>query len=248
MRNWFLLFLCLCLFTPVVPVDLSAATKQSQKKSKKKQTPAQRKREAERKKQISERAAALRKKKVEQEASEEREKKDADNERINLQVAEIKKDIKFESYRLDDVELELKKISTARNVITQSIGRALSKPEKLALAEARNKLLRINEQVDAKKEQTKEAYRILGRLKIVCGKYLDSKGVPGKGKKLFESYENALIDVRRDFSAVESTIRKMKSYNSNYARLVLPIISDFVQAGINFANKEKELIKKLGAL
>ena len=248
MKTWFRLFLCLCLLTPFVPVDLTGAPKQSQKKSKKKQTPAQRKKEAERKKQMAERAAAVRKKKAQEDAREEKEKKDAENERINLQVAEIKKDIKFASYRLDDVELELKKISTARNVITQSIARALSKPEKLVLAEARNKLLRINEQVDAKKEQTKEAYRILGRLKIVCGKYLDSKGVSGKGKKLFESYENALIDVRRDFSSVESTIRKMKSYNSNYARLVLPIISDFVQAGINFADKEKELIKKLGAL
>ena len=130
MKNWFRLFLCFCLLIPVVPVDLSAAPKQVQKKSKKKQTPAQRKREAERKKQIAERAAAVRKKKAEEEAREEKEKKDAENERIHLQVAEIKKDIKFASFRLDDVELELKKLSSGRNVITQSIVRALSKPEK----------------------------------------------------------------------------------------------------------------------
>jgi hypothetical protein len=248
MKTWFRLFLCLCLLTPVVPVDLTGAPKQSQKKSKKKQTPAQRKKEAERKKQMAERAAAVRKKKAQEDAREEKEKKDAENERINLQVAEIKKDIKFASYRLDDVELELKKISTARNVITQSIARALSKPEKPALAEARNKLLRIKEQVDAKKEQTKEAYQILGRLKIVCGKYLESNGVPGTGKKLFEAYENALLEVKRDFGSVESTIRKMKSYQSNYAGLVLPIISEFVQSGIQFSEKEEELIRKLRSL
>ena len=157
MKNWFRFLICLSLSTPVVPVDLSGAPKQSQKKSKKKQTPAQRKKEAERKKQMSERAAALRKKKAQEDAREEKEKKDAENERINLQVAEIKKNIKFASYRLDDVELELKKISTARNVITQSIARAMSKPEMPALAEARNKLLRIKEQVDAKQKQTQEA-------------------------------------------------------------------------------------------
>ena len=102
--------------------------------------------------------------------------------------------------------------------------------------------------MDAKQEQTREAYRILGRLKIVCGKYLESKGVPGNGKKLFEAYENALLDVKRDFGSVESTIRKMKSYQSNYARLVIPIISEFVQSGIQFSEKEEELIRKLRSL
>ena len=248
MKNWFRLFLCFCLLIPVVPVDLSSAPKQVQKKSKKKQTPAQRKREAERKKQMAERAAAVRKKKAEEEAREEKEKKEAENDRIHTQVAEIKKDIKFASFRLDDVELELKKLSSASNVITQSIVRALSKPEKPVLAEARNKLVRIKQQVDAKKEQTKEAYRILGRLKTVCGKYLDAKGLPVNSRKLFEAYENALLDVKRDFSLVESTIRKMKSYQSNYARLVLPIISEFVQSGIQFSEKEEELIRKLRSL
>ena len=248
MKNWFRFLICLSLITPVIPVDLSGAPKQTQKKTKKKQAPAQRKKEAERKKQMAERAAAVRKKKAQEDAREEKEKKEEEDERINLQVAEIKKDIKFASYRLDDVELELKKISTGRNVISQSIARTLSKPEKPVLAEARNKLLRIKEQVDAKQEQTREAYRILGRLKIVCGKYLESKGVPGNGKKLFEAYENALLDVKRDFGSVESTIRKMKSYQSNYARLVIPIISEFVQSGIQFSEKEEELIRKLRSL
>jgi hypothetical protein len=72
--------------------------------------------------------------------------------------------------------------------------------------------------------------------------------VPGNGKKLFEAYENALLDVKRDFGSVESTIRKMKSYQSNYARLVIPIISEFVQSGIQFSEKEEELIRKLRSL
>jgi hypothetical protein len=227
---------------------LSAAPKQSQKKSKKKQTPAQRKREAERKKQMSEWAAAARKKKSEEQGREEREKKDLENDRIDLQVAKIRSEIKFASYRLDDVELELKKISMGRNLITQSIDRVLSKLAKPVLSEARGKLLRIKDQAKGKIEQTKEAYQILGRLKILCSKYLDAKGLPREGTKLLQAYEKALIDVKRDFSTIEATVKQLKNYNSNYARFVTQTISEFVQAGIQFSEKEKELIKKLISL
>jgi len=115
MKKWFRLFLCLSLITPVVDFELTAAPKkQSQKKAQKKKTPAQTKKEAEKKKQIAERAAAARKQKAKMEAAKEQDKKDAELERISVQVAEIQKSIKSASFRLDDVQLGLKKIIDGR--------------------------------------------------------------------------------------------------------------------------------------
>jgi hypothetical protein len=249
MKKWFRLFLCLSLITPVVDFELTAAPKkQSQKKAQKKKTPAQTKKEVEKKKQIAERAAAARKKKAKMEAAKEQDKKDAELERISIQVAEIQKSIKSASFRLDDVQLGFKKIIDGRGVILQSIARVLAKTEKPELVEARGKLMRIKEQVVAKQEEIKNAFSTLGKLKIMCAKYTDSKKGKAIGKALLESYEKAEVAVKRDFSVTESTIKKMMSYNKNYARVLSPLISELVEAGITFSDKEKELIKKLAYL
>jgi hypothetical protein len=245
MKNCFRLFLCLSLITPVVDIDLTAAPK---KQSQNKKTPAQRKKEAERKKQTAERAAENRKKKAKMEAAKEQDKKDAEMERISIQVGEIQKSIKFSSYRLDDVELGLKKIVEGRSVIMKSIIYTLSKEKKPELVETRGKLMRVKEQVLAKQADMKKAFGTLGRLKIMCAKYTDSKKIASNGKTLLELYEQAETDVKRDFVEIESTIKRMISYNKNYARVLSTLISKFVDEGIVFLDKEKELIKKLASL
>ena len=62
-----------------------------------------------------------------------------------------------------------------------------------------------------------------------------------------ETWEKALLDLKRELSTVNAVIKSGESYNKSYARYVLALVPEYVRAGVKFTDKEKALIRKLSS-
>ena len=63
-----------------------------------------------------------------------------------------------------------------------------------------------------------------------------------------ETWEKTLLDLKRELSAVNASIKSGESYNKSYARFILALVPEFVRAGVKFSDKEKASIRKLSTL
>lgn len=226
---------------PLCTQDIVAAQKQGGKANNKKKCPAQKKREAEQKKKAQERAEAERKRKVEVERKRKQAIENARKKRLQGRVEEAKSEVRKCAGEASELGGRYQKMLDGRKLIDRSIELLALKPAKEESKAASARLVKIEEQFKSKSKDLQGAMLSLEGIKN-SEKKTQSKGGTA------ETWEKTLLDLKRELSTVNASVKSGESYNKSYARFILALVPEYVQAGVGFSDKEKTLIKKLSSL
>jgi len=235
--------LALFLLVPPSGQSLLSAPNQKQggKANNNKKTAAQKKKEAEQRKKAQERAEAERKRKAEEERKRKQAIETARKKRLLDRVEEAKSGIRKCSAEARGLATRYQKMIDGRALIARSIDLLVLKPAKEKSEDASARLLKIEAQFKAKAKDLQGAALSLEGLKN-SEKKTQSKGGTA------ETWEKTLLDLKRELSSVNATVRSGESSNKSYGGFILSLIPEYVRAGVKFSEKEKTLIKKLSSL
>ena len=240
MKRLLLTLLSFCILLPLPgPATLDGAPKQGGNSNNKKKTPAQKKKEEEQRKKARERAEAERKRRAQEEMKRKQAIEAARKKRLLDRVEEAKSEVRKCAGEAKELGGRYQKMLDGRDLIARSITRILLKPAKGDLARTKGKLLKLEEQFEAKDFQG--ASISLGLVKN-SEKKTHSKGGDA------ETWEKTLLDLKRELSSANATIKSGESSNKSYGRMILTMVGDYVRAGVDFSESDKALIKKLATL
>ncbi len=229
----------------VGPQSLSAAnqgkTKQGAKANNKKKTAAQKKKEAEQRKKAQERLEAERKRKAEEERKRKEAIEAARKKRLEDRIEESKSGIRKCVGEAKELGRRCQKMLDDRKLIARSIDLLALKPAKVESKSARERLVRIEEQFKAKAKDLQGAFLAIEGIKN------SEKKTQSKGGSA-ETWEKTLLELKRELSSANATVKSGESQNKNYGRLLLYLVPEFVRAGVKFSEQEKAVIKKLSSL
>ena len=240
-----LLLVLVILVPPPSIQSLLAAPNQKQggktnKNNNKKKTAAEKKKEEEQRKKAQERAEAERKRKAEEERKRKQALENARKKRLQARVEEAKSGVRKCAGEARELGGRYQKMLEGRNLIARSINLLALKPAKEESKAASARLAKIEEQFKAKAKDLQGA-----ALSIESVKNSEKKTQSGGGTA--ETWEKTLLDLKRELSTVNATIKSGESYNKSYARYVLALVPEYVRAGVKFTDKEKALIRKLSS-
>ena len=242
MKRLLLTLLSFCILLPLPgPATLDGAPKQGGNANSKKKTPAQKKKEEEQRKKARERAEAERKRRAQEEMKRKQAIEAARKKRLLDRVEEAKSEVRKCAGEAKELGGRYQKMLDGRDLIARSITRILLKPAKGDLARTKGKLLKLEEQFEAKAKDFQGASISLGLVKN-SEKKTHSKGGDA------ETWEKTLLDLKRELSSANATIKSGESSNKSYGRMILTMVGDYVRAGVDFSESDKALIKKLAAL
>lgn len=226
---------------PFCTQPVLVAQKQGGKANNKKKTVAQKKREAEQKKKARERVEAERKRKAAEEMKRKKGIEDAKKQRLLDRVEEAKAGVRKCSIEAKGMAFAFQKMLEGRDLIARSINLIAGKPARGKLEEAKQRLLKIEEQFKSKGKDIQSAALSLEKVKN------SEKKTQHKGGTT-ETWEKTLLDLKRETSSVSAALKSGQSYNKSYARLILGLVREYVQGGVEFSEQDKTLIKRLGSL
>ena len=226
---------------PLCNQSVVAAQKQGGKANNKKKCPAQKKREAEQKKKAQERAEAERKRKVEEERKRKQAIENARKKRLQGRVEEAKSEVRKCAGEARELGGRYQKMLEGRNLIARSIELLALKPAKEESKAASARLVKIEEQFKSKSKD------LQGAMLSIEGIKNSEKKTQSKGGTA-ETWEKTLLDLKRELSSANATLKNGESHNKNYGRLILSLVPEYVRAGVKFSEQEKALIKKLSSL
>ena len=239
------LLLVLVILAPLPSIQsLLAAPNQKQggkSNNNKKKTAAEKKREAEQRKKAQERVEAERKRKAEEERKRKLAIETARKKRLLSRVEEAKTGIRKCAAEARALATRYQKMLAGRALIARSIDLLALKPAKKESEDASARLLKIEAQFKSKAKDLQGAALSLEGLKN-SEKKTQSKGGTA------ETWEKTLLDLKRELSSVNATVKSSESSNKSYGGFILSLIPEYVRAGIKFSEKEKALIKKLSSL
>lgn len=234
------LFVLVALSSTIQPLMSGPNQKQAGKANNKKKTAAQKKKEMDQRKKARERAEAERKRKIQEEVKRKQAIEAARQKRLQAREDEAKEEIGKCSIEAKGMDFSFQKMLEGREMLHRCIRLMDLKSSGRKSAKIKLKLNKIEEQFKSKGKDLQGVFLLLEKIK-------NSDAKTQKGGN-FETWEKTLLEVKRELTSISSALKSGQSSNKSLARLLLGLIPEYVQAGIEFSEEEKKLIKKLTSL
>ena len=160
----------------------------------------------------------------------------ARQKRLQAREDEAKEEIEKCSIEAKGMDFGFQKMLESREMLHRCIRLMDLKSSGGKSAKIKLKLHKIEEQFKSKGKDLQGVFLSLEKIK-------NSDAKTQKGGN-FETWEKTLLEVKRELTSISSALKSGQSSNKSLARLLLGLIPEYVQAGIEFSEEEKKLIKK----